>query len=66
MAKIMLLSHLLGYPVQSYKFGRLADGKRSNGMDYQSHPGKKNNELRKNMYIVLKVIMNGISPDIRV
>ena len=38
MAKIMLLSHLLGYPVQSYKFGRLADGKRSNGMDYQSHP----------------------------
>ena len=27
---------------------------------------KKNNELRKNMYIVLKVIMNGIPPDIRV
>lgn len=39
-------------------------------MDYQSHPAgckaKKNNELRKNMYIVLKVIMNGIPPDIRV
>ena len=41
MAKIMLLSHLFGYPVQSYKFGRLADGKRSNGMDYQSHPAYK-------------------------
>ena len=33
MAKIMLLSHLLGYPVRSYKFGRLADGKRSNGVE---------------------------------
>lgn len=70
MAKIMLLSHLLGYPCTVLI--SLEDWQMENGATewianlIQQVVRQKSNELRKNMYIVLKVIMNGIPPDIRV